>query len=247
MLDKDDPRLLEKTAEGLPKYKRDGTLTRAARKEANRLQRKAIEVQELAATSGAPPGFVVGEQEKNAAWELPGVTRVLTAQERLDHLQGERAEQEEAGTATPRGRGRPSEYTQEEADALCGWISQGGSLRAYCRETGRNAATIYGWMREDAEFFARYSRAHEDRADTLTDEMQEIADQAAENPTIEGVAAAKLRVETRKWIASKLKPNKWGDKQVVEHKGAVNIRIGIPSKPRQIEAEVVDVKAIERS
>jgi hypothetical protein len=92
--------------------------------------------------------------------------------------------------------------------------------------------TVYRWMREYARFQERYARAHEDRADTLTDEMLEIADAAAgENCSIEGVAAAKLRVEARKWIASKLRPQKWGEKQVVEHHGAVSIRIGIPQKP----------------
>jgi hypothetical protein len=83
---------------------------------------------------------------------------------------------------------------------------------------------------ERADFLARYSRACEDRADTLADDIIEIVDAAAENPTIEGVAAAKLRMEARKWIASKLRPQKWGDKQTVEHVGAVNIRIGIPTK-----------------
>lgn len=161
------------------------------------------------------------------------------------------------------GSGRISEYSDEEADTLCAWIQGGGSLNAYCRNAGRKPETVYRWMRENTAFQARYAQAHEDRADTLTDEMLEIADDAANGfggPSIEGVAAAKLRVETRKWIASKLRPQKWGDKQVVEHVGAVSIRIGIPAKakplelveqveplslPRNSPSDVVDATAIE--
>jgi hypothetical protein len=127
------------------------------------------------------------------------------------------------------GPGRPSEYTDEEADAICVWVAAGGSLKAYCRDHGRSMGTVYRWMRETTGFQARYAQAHEDRADSLTDEMMDIADGAAVDASIEGVAAAKLRVETRKWIASKLRPTRWGDKQTVEHVGAVQIRIGIPA------------------
>lgn len=146
-------------------------------------------------------------------------------------MQEERRQEKEKGTGGQLSVGRPSEYTVEEGDTLCAWVQAGGSLRGYCKETGRSAATVYRWMREDTQFQARYSQAHEDRADTLTDEMLEIADTVASNPSIEAVAAAKLQVEARKWIASKLRPQRWGDKQIVEHKGNVSIRIGIPQKP----------------
>jgi hypothetical protein len=107
--------------------------------------------------------------------------------------------------------------------------------------------TVYRWMREYAQFQERYARAHEDRADTLADEMLEIADDAAgEDCSIEGVAAAKLRVETRKWIASKLRPGKWGEKQTVEHVGGVSIRIGIPQKPLQVAQEVAPKRIEQR-
>jgi hypothetical protein len=144
----------------------------------------------------------------------------------------------EDGSGIPRDRGRPSEFTEEEADAICAWIASGASLRSYCAKHGRSMETVYRWMRQHAHFQARYSQAHEDRADTLTDEAIAIADAAAQAPSLESVAAAKLRVETRKWMAAKLRPQKWGEKQVIQHQGAVNIRIGIPQKA---SGDVVDV------
>jgi transposase len=147
-----------------------------------------------------------------------------------------------------RGAGRPSEFTWDEAYVLCSWVQAGGSLRGYAEKYGRSVSTVYRWMRENAQFQSLYAQAHEDRADTLTDEMIEIADDAAVAATIEDVAAAKLRVDTRKWIASKLRPQKWGEKAVVEHKGAVSIRIGITPKTGATAlpmADVVDVIATQ--
>lgn len=148
------------------------------------------------------------------------------------------------GDGTP-GPGRPSSYTEEEGDAICAWVAAGGSLNAYSRRTGRKLETLYRWMRQDAGFQARYARACEDRADTLVDDMLEIADDAAgENCSIEGVAAAKLRIEARKWIATKLRPSKWGDKQIIEQTGSVSIRIGIPAKPAQAVQMVEQVAPV---
>ncbi len=202
----------------------------------DRAERKAIAQaakRQAAATAYAeaevPAAFDPG---KSVGPDLTPGTGLQSAQER-------RLQQQEESRAAGRVKdnklghpvGRPTEYTDDEADTICAWVMEGGSLRAYCRTTGRAAKTVYQWMREDAQFAARYSRACEDRADSLTDDGLERVDAAAVNPTIEGVAAAKLQWEARKWLSSKLRPQKWGDKQMVEHVGAVNIRIGIPLKP----------------
>lgn len=144
-----------------------------------------------------------------------------------------------AHRAAPSAFGRPCEYTERVGEELCGWIAGGGSLRGWCREHGCSMETVYRWLRQFPHFQARYALAHEDRADTLADEMLDIADDCAVAPTIEGVAAAKLRVETRRFIASKLRPQKWGERQTVEHVGAVSIRIGIPQRANVIEAEAL--------
>lgn len=136
----------------------------------------------------------------------------------------------------PAVMGRPSEYTEEEGDAICSWIAEGKSLRSYCRTSGRGMPTVYKWLRERADFFARYTQAHEDRADTLVDEMVEIADDSQHAESIEQVTAARLRVDTRKWIAQKMRASRYGDKVEVKQTGAVNIRIGLsaPVQPTQI-------------
>ena len=202
-----------------------GKPSRAARRAANRAAKDAAVLTAWARTN-KPAGLSLENQPAPSPAPMTGLH---TAKERNTQGQDNRSDTVGVGQLTV---GRPSEYTGAEADVICAWVQAGGSLRSYNRETGRPVATIYRWMRQNAVFLTLLTAAHEDRADTLAEETIEIADAIALTPTIEGVAAAKLQIEARKWVATKLRPSKWGDKQVVEHVGAVSIRIGIPAKPQ---------------
>jgi hypothetical protein len=150
----------------------------------------------------------------------------------------EREREQEAFKALQESRqkgimGRPSSYTDERADELCTWIAQGNSLRSFCKLHGMEAQTVYRWMRERPDFQQRYARAHEDRADSLADEMCDIADEVAANGgSIEAVQAARLRIDTRKWIAAKLRPGRWGEVQAPKAQTAVTFKIGLPLMDR---------------
>lgn len=121
--------------------------------------------------------------------------------------------------------GRPSEYTQERADLICAQIVEGLSLRAICKsEDMPSVATIFNWFRSYPEFLEQYTRAKQEQAETLADEIISIADEAETVVKDQGdgltavvfdstaVARNRLRVDARKWVASKLKPKKYGDK-----------------------------------
>lgn len=122
--------------------------------------------------------------------------------------------------------GRPTDYTQELADIICEELSEGKSLRTICRAEDMPAVrTIFYWLRTYEEFLHQYTRAKEESADALIEEMLEIADDGSNDyMTItkgnfdynvedrEVTNRSRLRVDTRKWIASKLKPKKYGDK-----------------------------------
>jgi hypothetical protein len=139
-----------------------------------------------------------------------------------------RQERQEKGERLPSHR--PSTYTEEEGLALCKWISNGLSLQRWCRQAGRDPYTVYGWMKSEPNFARAYAQAHEDRTDTIADDIIEIADEVAGTDNIAAVQAAKLRIETRKWIASKLKPQKYGEKQLVETSGNVTFQLGVPNR-----------------
>lgn len=105
--------------------------------------------------------------------------------------------------------GRPTLYSDELAADICAEIAQGNSLASIVRRDDMPAmTTVYRWLTENAFFRELYMRAREDQADTMADIMTDIADMA----TADTVKQARLRIDTRKWIASKLKPKKYGDK-----------------------------------
>ncbi|RVH87752.1 hypothetical protein CN204_04265 [Sinorhizobium meliloti] len=119
--------------------------------------------------------------------------------------------------------GRPSDFTQEIADTICERIADGESLRSICNgEDMPNKATVFRWLAVHDVFRDQYARARETQADALFDDVLAIADQYdsasdAINPDL--IQRAKLRIDTRKWMAGKLRPKKYGDKIDVEHSG----------------------------
>jgi hypothetical protein len=135
--------------------------------------------------------------------------------------------------------GRPSDYTPELADAICARLADGESLRTVCLTEGMpDKSTVFRWLRTHESFRDQYARAKEESADALTDEMLDIADDGTndwmevhgkEGEAIgwkengEAISRSRLRVDTRKWIASKLKPKKYGDKIENHHSGGVEV------------------------
>jgi len=70
------------------------------------------------------------------------------------------------------------------------------------------------WALEDYnDFGPQYARATLVRMNYLADEVMEIAD----NSSPENVMVARLRVDTRKWLMSKIAPKIYGDKLDLTH------------------------------
>ena len=133
--------------------------------------------------------------------------------------------------------GRPARYTQELADRFCGELAKGRSMHSICKEDWTPArSTIFKWLREVDGFTDQYEKAKEESADYLVEEMLDIADNGnndwmeklgKDGQDIgyqlngEHVQRSRLRLDTRKWVASKLKAKKYGDKITTEHTGKV--------------------------
>lgn len=92
-----------------------------------------------------------------------------------------------------------------------------------------HVSTVYRWLVAKPAFRDMYARAREDQADTLADEIVDIADETPDIVTddekgvfmIDGAAIQRqrLRVDARKWVAAKLKPRKYGDRIAQEMSG----------------------------
>lgn len=104
--------------------------------------------------------------------------------------------------------GRPSDFTPEIANAICEALIEGKSLRAICKADGMpSASTVCRWLGQNAEFREQYAHARDAQADTIADETLAIADDEELDPQDK-----RVRIDTRKWLAGKLKPKRYGDK-----------------------------------
>jgi hypothetical protein len=92
------------------------------------------------------------------------------------------------------------------------------------------------------------ARAREERADLLAKEILEIADAPCKDAV--EVQHARNRIDTRKWLASKLAPRKYGDRVEHDHKGGLNfqpavlVQIGGVDRGEVIDADDVSDKLI---
>jgi len=107
-----------------------------------------------------------------------------------------------------------AEFTQDIFDALCERLAHGESLRAICKDADMpSTASVMRWVAESAELREQYARARELQAEHYVGEILEIAD------TTDDPQKARLQVDARKWVASKLLPKVYGDKVSHEHGG----------------------------
>lgn len=130
--------------------------------------------------------------------------------------------------------GRSSTFSQEKADAICAALEQGQTLRKACAELGLDPATVLRWTKDQPDFSKQYAEARQAGYQLLADEIIEISDDSAGDVIVddegntrtdaERVARSRLRVDTRKWMLSKMLPKIYGDKMESTVKGEMTIR-----------------------
>jgi hypothetical protein len=107
-------------------------------------------------------------------------------------------------------------YTTELAAKFCAAIADGGTLRSVCKKADMpSKASVFRWLREYPEFAKMYEIATDERADTLVDEIVDIADNCRTDA--DSIRKAKLRIYARVEQAQKMKPKKYGAK--LQHMG----------------------------
>ena len=132
-----------------------------------------------------------------------------------------------------RPKGRPREYTKELGDRICEIISTSSAgLAKICNfhDFMPHEETVRRWRLQNEDFSGQYARAKILQADILAEECLEISD----NSTAHTFGVDRLRIDTRKWLASKLLPKQYGDKLQLEQKTEEN---------EQLKAELLSVRA----
>lgn len=134
--------------------------------------------------------------------------------------------------------GRPTKYTEEIGDSICSLLAQGNSLKTALvvlkRDTGVdiNMASVFNWIGQKGIFFEKYNNAIAERTEALAEELLDIADDGSNDFMLikkgdkeysvenkEVTNRSRLRVDTRKWLMSKMKPKKYGDRVDVTTNG----------------------------
>ena len=97
-------------------------------------------------------------------------------------------------------------------------ISQGKTIDSVIKGLDISTSGFYKWVEKDAKRGELLARARTRGGRSLAEQTLEIAD----NASPQEAQVAKLRVDTRRWLASKQAPDEYGDKQAP----LVNIDLG---------------------
>jgi len=122
-------------------------------------------------------------------------------------------------------RGRPTMYTPDLADEICNAIAT--SELGLVHLVNQNPhwperPVIFLWRRKYPEFDDKYIKAKEAQTEVVVEYMQEVMSEPHkwEDPetglTKIDVPMLRLKMDTMKWHAAKLKPKKFGEPKVVE-------------------------------
>jgi len=116
--------------------------------------------------------------------------------------------------------GRPTKYSKALADKICSELAEGKSLRTVCQQEGMpDKSTVFCWLRDIQEFQDQYALAKESSAEAMNEILLDLGDEAIElSQTVNEkassavVQAVKLKADNLKWVMSKMKPKKYGEK-----------------------------------
>ena len=100
---------------------------------------------------------------------------------------------------------KPTLYTKPIVSKILNRLIEGESLIRICRDTNMpTMPTVYNWINRYSDFREQYQIAKMLQMDTMADRLLDIAD---DDPNLQ---RARLRSNNIKWLASKLKPKKYG-------------------------------------
>ena len=126
-------------------------------------------------------------------------------------------------------RGRPTQYSAALGQEICDVIaSSSKGTKRLCTDNPHWPCqdTLFTWLKRYPEFSEQYAQAKICQIELLVDEIMEISDDASQDqyvneigvlvPNPPAINRARLKVDTRKWLASKLVPKVYGNKIDIE-------------------------------
>ena len=118
-----------------------------------------------------------------------------------------------------KGKVKAKWKSKANADRIFAAMREGKSLRQTCRVNDWPLTTVYDWLAK--ELAEQYANAQAARADYFFDDILEIADSTPDDK--EAVAAARLKIDTRKWIMGRMCPKKYAENVKVDLSGEAKV------------------------
>lgn len=138
------------------------------------------------------------------------------------------------GTKGPVDAHRKAQRTRAEVNAACEKVldlmHQGRSTTSACEEVKLSWRVFVDWAERDDSNAQRYASARARLLERMAEEIHQIANTPVEGETTvvkadggvevkrgDMIEHRRLQIDARKWLLSKLMPQKYGERQQIDH------------------------------
>lgn len=135
--------------------------------------------------------------------------------------------------------GRPTVFTPDTKDLILEYIEAGMSNHEACRMVGTQPTNFYLTLSRDPDFRQRYETAKSAAVDALVDEGERATAQALTAETGAQVAGIKVFADYKFRMASRLAPQRWGEKSNVHVTGSIS------DDPQEMAKRVAFLEALQ--
>ena len=126
--------------------------------------------------------------------------------------------------------GRPTLKTEELCKKICERMAQGETLTNICRDADMPAwTTVHDWKHADGSFRQGLMSAREQQTEVWAEEVKTLSDD--ELDTHEAIGRARLRMQSRQWLAGKYN-QQFADKPN-QTQVNVGVQVVLPEAERQ--------------
>lgn len=132
-------------------------------------------------------------------------------------------------------------------DAIVAQVAAGEAVRRTVAQHGVNPREFYAALDADETLAKRYARAKDVAVEAMADEIVSIADDGSNDSYLDEdgnrqnlpdvVQRSRLRVDTRKWLLSKLAPKRYGERLDVNANVTGGLALAINTKPAQSDGQ----------
>ena len=133
-------------------------------------------------------------------------------------------------------------------DQVCELTCECVPQREIAKKIGVSWATFAKWISDDPSRNEQYARAREAQADKVAEEILTIADDGRNDTYLDDdgnertdqdvIARSRLRVDARKWLASKMAPKRYGEKL------AIDADVKVTPKMEDIDARIAQLQSL---